>query len=213
MFGRDLLILVLLCVLVEVFYLSYPILIYYNIDFIKNHKDNTRYGILLFSLTILASFCYNLTFTNVKYRFNSLGVNLSTHLNLLIYHKSLNYSMIGNKNFSESDIIGYSQVDTDNMMYVGSKLAYFVFGIIEICAGFGLLYWFVGSAFIAGVVVLIFVSLLTFIVSSCSVKLTEKALNSRDQRLSVTTELLNMIRFVKINALEKFFYKKIQEER
>lgn len=105
----------------------------------------------------------------MKYRFNSLGVKLSTHLNLLIYHKSLNYSMVGNKGFSESDIIGYSQVDTDNMMYVGSRLAYFVFGIIEIFAGFGLLYWFVGLAFIAGVVILVFVSLLTFIISSCSV--------------------------------------------
>jgi hypothetical protein len=171
-FGGDIAVLVVLCVVVEAFYLSYPVLIYYNIDFIQNHKSDTRYGILLFVLTILASFLYNFTFTNVKYRFKSLGVNVSTHLNLLIYHKALNYSMTGQKGFSESDIIGFSQVDTDSMMYVGSRLAYFVFGIIEVLAGFALLYWFVGLAFIAGLVVLLFLSFLTFLISTCNVQAT-----------------------------------------
>jgi hypothetical protein len=187
MFGGDIWTLILLSIVVEVFYMSYPILIYFNIDFIQNHKEDTRYGILLFSLTILSSFFYNLSFTNLKYRFKGLGINLSTHLNLLIFHKALNYSMVGQKGFSQSDIIGYSQVDTDNLMYVGSRLAYFVFGSVEILAGFGLLYWFVGLAFIAGLVVLLLLSSLTFIISSCNVSATEKALESRDERLSVTS--------------------------
>jgi hypothetical protein len=171
---------------VETFYLSYPILIYFNIDFIQNHKSDVRYGIILFVLTIFASFMYNLTYTNLKYRFKCLGVNLSTHLNLIIYHKSLNYSMTGQKGFTEGDIIGYSQIDTENMMYVGSKLAYFIFGIIEILAGFGLLYWFVGLAFIAGLIILLLLSTVTFLISTYSIDATDIALESRDKRLSAT---------------------------
>jgi hypothetical protein len=129
-FGGELLKLVLLCFLTEIFYLSYPILIYYNIDYLQNHRDDINYGVMLFVITIIVSFLYNLTYTNLKYLFKILGVNVSSHLNLLIYNKSLKYSLSSNKKFTESDIISYSQTDTDNMMYIGSKLAYFIFGLI-----------------------------------------------------------------------------------
>lgn len=175
-YGSEILILVLLCMAIEVFYLSYPILIYFNIDYLQNHRSDQHYGIILFVLTIFSSFMYNFIYTNLKFRFKTLGVNISTHLNLLIYHKALNYSMNGQKGFNEGDIIGYSQIDTDNMMYVGSKLAYFIFGVIEVFAGFGLLYWFVGFAFIAGLIVLLLLSTITFLISSCSVSVTDLAL-------------------------------------
>lgn len=57
-------------------------------------------------------------------------------------------------------------------MYVGSKLAYFVFGTIEILFGFALLYWFVGISFITGLVILIVVSAITFFVSLYGIKVT-----------------------------------------
>lgn len=212
-FGCELLKLIVLCVLTEVFYLSYPILIYYNIDYLQNQRDNVNYGIMLFVITIIVSFLYNLTYTNLKYLFKILGVNISTHLNLLIYHKSLKYSLSSNKKFSESDIISYSQIDTDNMMYIGSKLAYFIFGLIELLAGFGLLYWFVGYSFIAGLIVLVVISVVTFVISSCNVHLGEEVLSKKDERLSATEELLSIIRFVKQNAYEKLYFRKIKEWR
>ena len=101
-----------------------------------------------------------------------MGVNLSTHFNLLIYHKSLNYSFIADNRFTEGDVISLSQIDTDNLMYVGSKLAYFVFGTIELFFGFGLLYWFIGVSFVAGLIILITVSAITFFVSLYGITVT-----------------------------------------
>lgn len=165
--------LVALCLLVEVFYCSYPILIYFNIDYLQNHKDNINYGIMLFILTVVSAFFYNLFYTNLKYQFKCLGINVSTYVNLLIYHKSLKYSLSSNKKYDESDIINYSQVDTDNMTYIGNKLSYFVFGITEIIAGFAILYWFVGFVFISGLIVLVLISAITFTISSCSIGLAD----------------------------------------
>ncbi len=65
-----------------------------------------------------------------------------------------------------------SQIDTDNLMYVGSKLAYFIFGIVDLLFGFALLYWFIGISFIAGMIILIFVSAITFFVSRYGIKVT-----------------------------------------
>ena len=185
-FGCELVKLVVLCFFTEMLYLTYPILIYFNIDYLQNHRDDINYGIILFILTILVSFLYNLVYTNLKYLFKILGVNVSTHLNLLIFNKSLKYSLSSNKQFTESDIINYSQIDTDNMMYIGSRLAYFIFGLIELFAGFGLLYWFVGYSFIAGLIVLVVITIITFLISSCNVNLGEEVLYKKDERLSVT---------------------------
>ena len=145
-----------------------------------------KYGVALFVTTVVASFFYNIIYTNLKYLFKSLGVNISTHLNLLIYHKSLKYSLSSDKTFNASDIISYSQTDTDNMMLIGSKMAYFIFGLIEIIAGFSLLYWFIGFAFIAGLVLLILISLLTFSISTCNIDLRNEVLEKKDERLAAT---------------------------
>jgi hypothetical protein len=61
-------------------------------------------------------------------------------------------------------------------MYIGSKLAYFIFGFIELFAGFGLLYWFVGFSFVAGLIVLVIITLVTLAISSCNVHLAEEVL-------------------------------------
>ena len=56
-----------------------------------------------------------------------------------------------------------------------SRLYYFVFGIVDFIVGFGLLYWFVGLAFLAGLVVCLLISIITYFVTSYGVKVTEKA--------------------------------------
>lgn len=92
-------------------------------------------------------------------------------MNLLIFDKSLRYSLVSNKLFNEADLINYSQIDTENMMLVGSKLSYFLFGLIEMIAGFVLLYFFVGFAFLSGLVMLIAISALSFSISRYNIKL------------------------------------------
>lgn len=92
-------------------------------------------------------------------------------MNLLIFDKSLRYSLVSNKLFNEADLINYSQIDTENMMLVGSKLSYFLFGLIEMIAGFVLLYFFVGFAFLAGLIMLIAISALSFSISRYNIKL------------------------------------------
>lgn len=107
-FGREFVFLIFLCLLVEVFYLSYPILIYFNIDYLQNHRSDLKYGISLFAITMFSCFMYNFTYTNLKFRAKCLGVNISTHLNLIIFYKSLHYSLVGDKKFKEADIRGLS---------------------------------------------------------------------------------------------------------
>ena len=65
----------------------------------------------------------------------------------------------------------------------------------------------------AGLIVLVVISAVTFIISSCSVDLGDEALSKKDERLSATEELLNIIRYIKQNAYEKIYYRKIKTWR
>lgn len=65
----------------------------------------------------------------------------------------------------------------------------------------------------AGLIVLVVISAVTFTISSCSVDLGDEALSKKDERLSATEELLNIIRYIKQNAYEKIYYRKIKTWR
>lgn len=54
----------------------------------------------------------------------------------------------------------------------GSKFYYFISGIIEIIVGLGLLYWFVGLAFISGLVTTLIISIITYFITNYGVKST-----------------------------------------
>ena len=58
-------------------------------------------------LLIIKSICD----ANMSYRFSKLGVNMTNGLTLLIFDKALKYPSIAEKEFSEADIVNYSQVD------------------------------------------------------------------------------------------------------
>ena len=71
-------------------------------------------------------------------------------------------------------------------MFVGSKLSYFIFGVIETIAGFLMLYLFIGLPFVAGLIVLVVISSLSFSISTCNLSLGEEVLRKKDYRLQAS---------------------------
>ena len=83
-------------------YLVRPLLTSINIDFIQNHQGDVKYGIQLFFLTLIVSILHRVTWTQFVYKFSMLGLKLSNTMNMLIYQKSLKYSPIADKKYSEA---------------------------------------------------------------------------------------------------------------
>jgi hypothetical protein len=50
-------------------------------------------------------------------------------INLMIFNKSLKFPIVSNKQFTEADIINYSQIDADNLVEFASKFRFFIFGV------------------------------------------------------------------------------------
>ena len=96
-------ILLLLTVIVTViFYAATPTLTAMNIAFIANNREDMKWGVGLFLLTFLANFANRIATSQSNYGFRTFGIRLSNVVTMLIYNKSLKYSPMGDKSFSEA---------------------------------------------------------------------------------------------------------------
>lgn len=137
----------------------------------------------------------------MNYQLSILGINLSSNLSLLIYNKSLRISLLLQKQFSSSDIINYSQVDSERMTYFGNQLSSLLSTPIQLVIGIVIMWFFIGISFLAGLITTVIMIWITFIVSKYTIKYNSEVLKAKDNRMKATQEMLENIRFIKINAL------------
>ena len=85
-----------------IFYASTPTLTALSIKFIAENRQDMRWGVALFILTFLANFANRIATSQSQYGFRTFGIRLSNVVTMLIYNKSLKYSPMGDKTFSEA---------------------------------------------------------------------------------------------------------------
>ena len=111
---------------------------------------------------------------------------MTNGLTLLIFDKALKYPSISEKEFSEADIVNYSQVDAERMSSGGTELATMITAIPQVAVGVILMYHYTGVAFLAGTGVLILTTTLTYISSKRSYRFNKEILKKKDERMRVT---------------------------
>ena len=142
-----------------------------------------------------------------------LGFNISNTLSLMIYKKSLVHPLITEKEFGVSDIINFSQVDAQRMTYMGYQLVALIFTPFQVVVGLYLLYSYIGVATFVGLGVMILMMLFTLAFTKVAASANDELLKAKDGRMKVTEEIIQIIKFIKINALEKFFFQKLNRKR
>ena len=75
------------------------------------------------------------------------------------------------------------------------------------------MYFVLGWTFLTAIGSIIVILFFAYFVTKVSVELNEKSLKAKDERMKSTEEMLDIIRFIKISAIEKFFYRKVDEKR
>ena len=84
---------------------------------------------------------------------------------------------------------------------------------IQIIIGMFMMYYFIGISFLSGIAVLIVTMSCTYFSAKRSYRFNQEILVKKDQRMKVTQEMLDIIRYIKINSIEKFFYSKVDAKR
>lgn len=84
---------------------------------------------------------------------------------MMIYNKSLKYSTLANKQFSEAEIINYSQTDAEKLTYAGFQLSAFFYGPLQIIFALAMMYFYVGVSFLCGVGVVSLMMIINYFIS------------------------------------------------
>lgn len=75
------------------------------------------------------------------------------------------------------------------------------------------MYNFIGVAFLAGLATLAVSVFFTYFTTKWSYRYNQDILKKKDERMKVTQEMLDIIRYIKINSIEKYFYGKVESKR
>ena len=99
------------------------------------------------------------------------------------------------------------------MTYMGYQLTALIFTPFQIVVGLILLYNYIGAVTFVGVGVMLFIMGFTLIFTKIAASANDELLKAKDGRMKVTEEIIQIIKFIKINALEKFFFQKLNRKR
>jgi|JI6StandDraft_1071083.scaffolds.fasta_scaffold233198_1 ABC-type bacteriocin/lantibiotic exporter with double-glycine peptidase domain len=183
------------------------------ISYVEGNNKDLEKGILLLAIILLLKFSQNLAESHLFYHFALLGYNVSNGLSMCIFSKALKYPTLSSKEFQLSELINYSQVDAQRMTFLGFYTSAIIFFPIQLGVGIYLMYSFIGISFLAGIGIILLMGLFILVNSKLNAKANEKLLAAKDKRMKATTEIFNLIRFIKVNAWEKYFFKKLNRAR
>lgn len=141
---------------------------------------------MLFVLTTVGFLLYSILGVHQQYCQNYLGTNLVGTANLMIFNKALKYPVLSSRKFTETDIINYSQIDAENLTNLASRLIFFLFGVIEIISGVGLLYAFIGILVLIPIGVMVIINLISFKIGKSTIDYNMQILQKKDDRMKVT---------------------------
>lgn len=193
----------LLSLFITILTMAAPVLTHLIITYIKkpSQERSLNQGIFLVLGISGISLVKALLQSHLYYKFAVLGFNLSNTLSLIIYDKALKYPALCEKKYSISEIVNYSQVDAQRMTNMGTQLTSALYTPIQIIIGVGLMYQYIGISFASGMSAMILMIGMTFIVAKKISVVNESTLNAKDKRMKITQQILDIIRFIKVNAL------------
>jgi ABC-type bacteriocin/lantibiotic exporter with double-glycine peptidase domain len=92
-------------------------------------------------------------------------------------------------------------VDAQRMTYMGFQVVSVLYAPIQIIIGLTLLYNYIGPSFLVGLGVMIVLMLFTLVFTKISTKGNDQLLKAKDARMKMAEEILQIIKYIKVNAL------------
>ena len=214
-----------LCNLIFIFFMCFLVsfldimtIIYYRqvlLLFESNNKDynNEIYFPLLSSIVILLSNKLFHIFLLRFFQFYTLkfGAKITIQINTLIYDKLLKISPYAS--ISEGNLVNFIQLDAEKLGDFFSYIPVTVVLPLKIFFFVYLLFKYFGLTFILGLIALIMILFFSIYSQGKRAYYQKELLKYKDQRMKTTTQALNIMKIIKINSWEKYFYDKIKSQR
>ena len=214
-----------LCSLIFIFFMCFlvsfldimTIIFYRQVLLLFESKDkdynNEIYFPLLSSIVILLSNKLFHIFLLRFFQFYSLKIStkITIQINTLIYDKLLKVSPYAP--ISEGDLVNFIQLDAEKLGDFFSYIPVTFVLPLKIFFFVYLLFKYFGLTFILGLIALIMILFFSIYSQGRRAFYQKELLKYKDERMRTTTQVLNIMKIIKFNLWEKYFYDKIKAQR
>lgn len=184
----------------------------YLITYFKNPNKDTEYLIIISSLLIggrLFSIILSRQYSN--YEANIANESMQT-LIVYIFNKlfktSPSISYEGYKS-SHGEIMNYIQVDVIKLGYMLMACPKLFIYPIQICVFLYFLFYYLGFAFLFGIIVFVFCGVMNYFLYSGYGNQQENLMKKKDLRMKLNSEIFENLKLLKMYAWETDFMKKV----
>ena len=210
---REFLYLFLLGFMNSVFSFVNPIIINRVIVFAEQPEKDISTAMILLAVIFVAKFISVLLGTMCSFIGNMKGLNVVGTLSMAIYEKCLKYSLLLSKDYNEGKLVNLMQTDLEVILFLFYNIFAVIFLPIQILIGLAIMFYYVGIAFLAGLAVIVLMGVINFLTGKVYIKYQDRLMEAKDIRSKASSELLNGIKHIKMNAEEYSSYQKMVQAR
>jgi ABC-type multidrug transport system fused ATPase/permease subunit len=155
------------------------------------------------------------SFSQRHWYFNSrrIGMRMRSTLMAAVYQKQLRLSSLGRRRHATGEIVNYIAVDAYHFGEFPWWLHWGWTVPFQMCVAIGILFVTVGWATIPGLLIIILTVILNNPLAKSFQKCQAEFMTSQDERLRVTSEILNSMKIIKLQAWEEKFKELIENIR
>jgi ATP-binding cassette subfamily C (CFTR/MRP) protein 2 len=164
-------------------------------------------------ITPLCRFLRSFFDAHGTYQLGVLGTDISNCIALGMVNKSLKYSTLCNKKFKMGEISSLMQVDCFRLSLYPKSINGVIFVSYVLIFSIVFMAVLVHYAFLAGFAVLFVAMAVNMVISKYTSAYQKEIAMATDNRMKITNEVFNNIKFVKVNAWEEYFYDKLINRR
>ena len=130
----------------------------------------------------------------------------------IIYNKALRVSIIS-KEFSVGSIVNNYEIDCEKLHEAMSSVQDIIILPLQIIIGVIIVYFIAGYAVVGGLMMIIFVGVLSYVLETKGAYFQEILMEKKDARMKLLNEVLNGIKYIKMNGWEQKFIEKVSTAR
>ncbi|XP_047164975.1 ABC transporter C family member 3-like [Vigna umbellata] len=190
-----------------------PFLIDILVQYLNGEHMFKNEGYVLTAAFIAAKLLESLADRHCMFRFQQVGVQIQSKLVAMIYAKGLTLSCQSMEVHSTGEIINLMTVDASRI----GEFCWYMHRpwmcVLQVALALLILYRSVGVASIAALAATVIVMFLNHPVASLQEKFQGKVMESKDNRMKATSEILKNMRILKLQAWEMKFLSKIIQLR
>jgi ATP-binding cassette subfamily C (CFTR/MRP) protein 2 len=190
-----------------------PYLIDTFVQYLNGRRQYKNEGYVLVSVFFGAKLVECLAQRHWFFRVQQVGIRVRSVLIALIYNKGLTLSSQSKQTHTSGEIINFMTVDAGRVGEFSWYLHETWMVFVQIVIALLILYKNLGLASIAALVATILVMLTNVPLGRLQEKFQDKIMDSKDNRMKATTEILRNMRILKLQGWEMKFLSKIMELR